>query len=342
LAPRAVTDADSEPKRHHYVPQFLLRRFANEPEQVLTIDRRSKSLFRQSVSKAAAQTGFYKITNDDGSTDNSVEHALGKIESRAAIAIAKLVDQGIFPLSDEDRDAVAAFMALQYVRTPSVREHMSQVADASFKAALATDEGRASMRDVLEDTGDYATPEEIEAELTFWTDPTQYRLTHGANEHARLMIVLAAGFSRSLFKQQLAFVRFERQRLATCDNPVLLEGSERTKYRGIEGRIGIMNADKIWLPLAPSLAICFTKDFADDAELEPHTNGARWLNWLTANHARRWIFHHPDHSPMKHITVPPWEEQSLDEMTLQRLTDPELYLDDPLDDPHFQETRGTT
>jgi len=330
-----VTAAGSEPKLHHYVPQFLLRRFANDQEQVLTIDRKTKDSFPQSISKAAARTGFYKILNDDGSTDNRVEEALGKIESRAATASAKLVDEGIFPLGDEDRDAIAAFTALQYVRTPSVRDHMSQVSDASFKAALATDKGRASMRAVLEATGDYETPEEIEVELNFWADPTQYSLSHGANEHARLMIDLAAGFSRSLFKQQLAFVRFERQRLATCDNPVLLEGSERTKYRGIEGRIGILNADKIWLPLAPSLAICFTKDFAGDAELEPHTDGARWLNWLTANHARRWIFYHPEHSPMKYVTLPSWEERSLDDETLQRLADPDLYLDDPLEGPDF-------
>ncbi len=323
----------ADPKRHHYVPQFLLSRFTDAAGLVATIDLKSGRTFPQAKANAAAETGFYAVENEDGTTDNRVEHVLSEIESHAAVAIARLCDEDVFPPTDNDRSALAGFAALQYVRTPKVREHMAQIGDALFKASLTTTEGLQSMRQVLIESGDYATPAEIDAELEFWSDPSGYTFDPGSNEHIRMMLDLAARLSDSLFHRRLTYVRFTRQRLATCDNPVLLEGSDRTKYMGVPGRVGILNADKVWLPLAAEVAVCFTDDFGGDGVLEANTAVARWLNWLTANHARRWIFHRPGEEPMKHVPLPAWQETAIDTDTLAILADPALDFVDPLDEP---------
>ena len=54
-------------KRHHTVPQFYLRGFADD-ERIATVRLPGEARFVQSVRKAARQTNFYAV---DGHEDTS-------------------------------------------------------------------------------------------------------------------------------------------------------------------------------------------------------------------------------------------------------------------------------
>jgi hypothetical protein len=112
----------SGPKRQHFVPKFLLRRFA------LTDGRWQGHVFRLSVAGGparpavprteAAKNRYYDLP-EELVGDVQPETLLAQIESGAAAALKRL-ESGI-ALRDEDFGHLAYFVALQTNRTPQDR-----------------------------------------------------------------------------------------------------------------------------------------------------------------------------------------------------------------------------
>ena len=57
-----------EAKRHHHVPQFYLRGFA-DGEQITTVRLPGDKRYAQSVRKAAAENGFYSVPGHEDGAD---------------------------------------------------------------------------------------------------------------------------------------------------------------------------------------------------------------------------------------------------------------------------------
>jgi hypothetical protein len=69
-------------KRHHFVPEFYLRRFGTEKERVLERCRDGRE-FVTNVINVAAKSGFYDIILRDSDKSNEVEDHLSKVEGAA-------------------------------------------------------------------------------------------------------------------------------------------------------------------------------------------------------------------------------------------------------------------
>lgn len=82
-------------KRHHTVPQFYLRGFADEG-QIGTVRLPGKVRFVQAVRKAASQANFYALKGHENGPD-VVERLLAKVEGEAASLFEALV-RGRWPL----------------------------------------------------------------------------------------------------------------------------------------------------------------------------------------------------------------------------------------------------
>jgi hypothetical protein len=113
-------------KKHHYLSQFLLRRFA-EPEAprfIWRLDKKNGQTRHVPPKSQAAKHQYYRFTVPDGSIDPGfVEETLSRIESLAAAAIRRLVEGALEP-SEEDRHALALFAVLQSRRTPAGRRQL--------------------------------------------------------------------------------------------------------------------------------------------------------------------------------------------------------------------------
>jgi len=161
-------------------------------------------------------------------------------------------------------------------------------------------------------------------------DAASAQRPHG-NAHLQLMLELLPKATNRLIAMRLVIVRYKRQRLLTCDSPVVLHSEP------IDGSfptgVGLLNADEVWLSVSCDVAVCFTDRVPRDAELPPNASGAHWLNLMTAHHARRWIFHHPEDSPLRPIDFPAWRATDLDLDELARLADPFADFPDPIDEP---------
>lgn len=118
--------AAPHPVLQHYVPRFLLRRFASgtgrrrSRHRLWVYDKWSRRSFPRTVQNAAAENGFYDL--DFNNLRVTLEGSLANLEGRAAPCFATVVNEGaLSSLSDEDRRVIALFVAVQLLRTPQHR-----------------------------------------------------------------------------------------------------------------------------------------------------------------------------------------------------------------------------
>lgn len=121
----------TEPKLHHYVPQFYLKRFADANSLLWVWDKLKDAIFKTSPKNVAAENNFYLMQElaDAGHDPNTMEKQLAGLEAN----VAMITDQWIYWLSDLElgkkidipainREEVALFIAVQFLRTLDQRE----------------------------------------------------------------------------------------------------------------------------------------------------------------------------------------------------------------------------
>ncbi len=129
----------TEPRRHHYVPQFHLRRFASAARsgRFWRYDKHLDSVAEAGISRSAFATDYYTLPVDDGSRDTGIEAWLGNIESRAAPALSRLLalPAGAHLIGDDDRVAITLYLAVLHTRGPAARLPSEALADFLAKSS---------------------------------------------------------------------------------------------------------------------------------------------------------------------------------------------------------------
>jgi hypothetical protein len=116
-------------KKQHYVPQFLLRKFASasgKNPKLWTLDKETKDIRFSSVRDVAHENQFYEHVDNDGSR-LELEGIMAEIDSMGAGIIAKILDDNLLTLSIEDRVRLSGFVACQMSRTPMIRKDMENL-----------------------------------------------------------------------------------------------------------------------------------------------------------------------------------------------------------------------
>lgn len=130
----------SDPKRHHYLPQFHLRRFGfgDGNGLIYRFDKTDGSIARTTVKGSAFEVNYYTLTTPDGSRDTGLEAALSRVESNAAPAIARLLEltPGRQAISEDDRVAIALYLALLHGRVPGARNPAEEMTDVLGKMII--------------------------------------------------------------------------------------------------------------------------------------------------------------------------------------------------------------
>jgi hypothetical protein len=156
---------DSSAKRHHLVPEFVVRRFSGERDgrkRVLQLDVRTGTPRWVDPATAASRSRFYRVTDADGTEHQRVEGFLALVENHAAPALRRLREEPGC-LSTGDRSTLAFFFALLEGRTLGGLERVQRMAQDVTKVVFATHIGDAPSfaRTYREAVGE-ATDEEIE------------------------------------------------------------------------------------------------------------------------------------------------------------------------------------
>ncbi len=122
-------------ENQHFVPQGYLRLFTIEGQRSLIweYNKETGRIFKKpkSVARICSRPGYYGVKDADGQIDeNTVEDFFSKIEDRAIRIIRKIK---VLPhgkcvgLSDENREILSLYLALQMLRVPNFRDGIEEM-----------------------------------------------------------------------------------------------------------------------------------------------------------------------------------------------------------------------
>ncbi len=174
-------------RKHHYVPAFYQKGFANVDGFLWVYDRKLHTC-KQLAPKVICRTeNLYTVTVQPGVNDTRIEtEILSPIEGAAAPVIRSLKD-GYKPSPLEYANLVL-FISLQFTRLPSFGRAVSQTLEALMRERIIYqfgDPGRAA--EALEEMGSQLTPEQA---IEMVDDLRQGRINIRATE---------TGFLRTMF-----------------------------------------------------------------------------------------------------------------------------------------------
>ncbi|MDK1342052.1 DUF4238 domain-containing protein [Streptomyces sp. 378] len=195
--------------RHHIVPAFYLRRFANSQNQLWVRDRRSPMPGLRKESDLAIRD-FYTFQDLHGDPDGRMEQVLQKIEDRAASALRRVTSAVTWgrPIRPEDKTDLCVFTAFQYVRGLRKRREIELMSDFYVRVMQLNDPVGAGRREA-------ATYREM------LRDFRTLEVTSHPNEHVSLLGELAEPLSNHLLHRPLIVVELTNGALITCDEPVV-------------------------------------------------------------------------------------------------------------------------
>ena len=108
----------AEAKKHHYVPQFLLRRFADTGERLLVVRTDADRQYVGSVRDVGHENQGHTLFWPDRAPDRtSLEARMADLEGAANQVVDELLSTRTRVLSDEQRETLAFFVALQWSRS---------------------------------------------------------------------------------------------------------------------------------------------------------------------------------------------------------------------------------
>jgi len=128
----------TEPELHHYVPQFYLNRFVEASGRLWVWDKLKNTIFKTNPKNVAAEKNFYWIQElaDAGLDPYTMEKQLSRLEANVSL----ITDQWLHWFSDLEpgqqidipevnREEVALFIAVQWLRTLDQREIIGAFSD---------------------------------------------------------------------------------------------------------------------------------------------------------------------------------------------------------------------
>lgn len=122
-----------QPRRHHYLPRFYLRRFSADGDGLFQIEKRTGKAYGGNINDLGAERDFHKIDADDVADPYFFEKELAAIESIQAEVLADVLSGGL--ICEEVRLEFVAFLSMMRMRVPSMK---SKIKDFYGSAVLSS------------------------------------------------------------------------------------------------------------------------------------------------------------------------------------------------------------
>ena len=274
--------ADNEPRRHHYVPQFLLKHFGDPNGKVHVFDKKLNAVRHQSTKKIAFENDMYVIKDDAGR--KNLEGLATMIDEFGCEPIRKLITfEGLSALTKEKRFKLSYFIAAMMIRVPHTR-----------LSALATN------KYMIEKWGPDICAEGSDVPISAFTEQEAKNMT------VSMMARDTPEFAKYLREKiWLLMKATEGSHFYISDNPVAKHNHIERPYRG---NLGLKNEGiELYLPISPHLCLMLLcRNMANLATLSPETglheayftdtpiranpDNVTHLNSLQIIHSERFLF----------------------------------------------------
>lgn len=301
-----------QPKRHHYVPRFYLRRFAKSKNpdslqaseyQITEVRRRDNRRFTTNVNNVAVESGFHLLTSASGISQGSLESNMTEIEGLISETIRRLdeIMAGIhdYPLIFDEfsyKLGLAQHVALLWLRTRFVVD-VAQAAAGPSGTFTAELEHRAWMAiGTLMTTTDVTAVDQARLVRWYFSPHIPDRFPQQDTSGNTLEILLSAVKPTADWLANEFTAKIHSRdglNFITSDAPVLLFDSAGRNLGGV----GMSHAYHLMSPLDPGHIIVFSRAATDLFESVKLQDQVQWANHNMMLSSYRSIFHHPDHKP---------------------------------------------
>jgi hypothetical protein len=303
-------------KRQHYVPRGYLAAFtdpatpAGQEPYIWVYERETAEPYARSPRKLAVRTHYYSFATESGELDTTVEEFLSKIESTGIRLIQRLI-AGEAPdsFTEEDRGALAYFIALMSVRIPGFRDSVEKfAADVMRKVALVSalhpEHFERTMREAYAAKGEKP-PENIEVVRQFVLSG-EYELITSPLWSLQALIELAPTGAQYIYRYQWRILRASTGvRFITSDNPLVLVSTEKlpAPYNwGTGWETPWMEAT---LPLSPDTCLLISLHHPQGIEAI-HAGTVNEINLRTASYATEAVYSSVQIDPRTLNRPPKW------------------------------------
>ncbi|MGI5870293.1 MAG: DUF4238 domain-containing protein [Kiritimatiellia bacterium] len=222
-----MKENDNITKNQHYVPQFYLRKFANDEDKLEILDcERRKVVASRSPKSVCNEEYYYSANNKLDEVSQALEKEFQRIESD----ISKVYDSiakkfvNFEQIAESDKMLVATFMSLQYLRGPYMRKQIQRMNEQMIKQITKLHFGSSHIHKFFDqhekETGEKLT-EQQRNEVIEFAQKGEYRVEMGNAAHLHLIGEME-GFRNLLFgKEWQVYISKSSKKFITSDNPVI-------------------------------------------------------------------------------------------------------------------------
>ena len=121
----------SDPRKHHYLPQFYLRQFSRDGESLHQIEKQTGKFYGCKIRDMAAIRDFHEIDGDGVDDPLALERMLAAVESDLSVELSALLQSGI-----KNERAVGhciSLLSLLRMRVPAVKRHLEQSLESTAR-----------------------------------------------------------------------------------------------------------------------------------------------------------------------------------------------------------------
>jgi hypothetical protein len=132
---------DSDAKRHHFVPRFVLRGFVDSRkagERLWQLDKVTGQIDLVTVEAAASRHQFYRVRVQTGGESNYLEALFSVVEDHAAPSL-RLLHEAPEKLDPGHRVNVGFFLGLQEARTPAGQRRLGLMISTAERLRLSSE-----------------------------------------------------------------------------------------------------------------------------------------------------------------------------------------------------------
>lgn len=252
-------------RHNHVVQKGYLNLFARD-ERIVSHFVGSDVTKEISTNDAAVRKNFYVTTWPDGTRSTALETAMNKLETPVP-AILRRIERD-WPLAEDDRSALAEYLALQAVRSPAW-DHQYRDMTAIW---------------LREKRDHYDHTDEQWASL-------EAHVTSDAHRHES-MIENQHKLTTLVGSMHWALLVFSNERLVTADHPLVVMSSEAGAPPGAIPKGGMTEAVEFIFPVGPRRALLLTWIDGIDEQQPRHCNArvASAINaHVLANAQHQWF-----------------------------------------------------
>lgn len=215
-------------KKQHFAPRFYFKRFAVD-NLLQTLDIQKGRLIKARPYSGVCYADFYYAveTGKEDETSQVFERFFGEIEDKFAKEYDNIVDAiwSYRPLTDQQLDVLAWFMASLWIRSPHMRNQVNKTIADGMKQITTMMASQPNFKDgakeALEKEGYRVTDEQIEdARKTL--ESGEYELAFDNNvNHLRLIAKCEEFYKWFIIKKWRFYLAKGSKKFITTDTPVV-------------------------------------------------------------------------------------------------------------------------